>query len=116
METRRSQIRSCPRLPAPGTALLVNENTRNRWTRLWRNASFHGHCDSWFDIVVERYSESHRHSHTIRHIEECLNEFDAVRHLATQPVAVELAIWFHDAIYDTHASDNEEQSALLAEQ
>jgi predicted metal-dependent HD superfamily phosphohydrolase len=27
---------------------------------------------------------------------------------------VELAIWFHDAIYDTHSQENEERSAELA--
>lgn len=70
----------------------------------------------WFDVLATRYAEPHRDYHSSRHIVECLAEFDHVRHLASQPVAVELAIWFHDAVYDTHAPDNEEQSALLAEQ
>jgi predicted metal-dependent HD superfamily phosphohydrolase len=88
----------------------------NRWKRLWWKASLRGNDSTWYEILAGRYSEPHRHYHNSRHIEECLDEFDQVRHLTMQPVAVELAIWFHDAVYDTHATDNEEQSALLAEQ
>src|SRR6185503_8371573 len=47
-------------------------------------------------------------------IAECLAEFDSARHLAQQPVAVEFALWFHDAAYDPKAGDNEEQSAAMA--
>jgi predicted metal-dependent HD superfamily phosphohydrolase len=71
---------------------------------------------SVFQELVSLYSQPHRHYHNLRHIAECLAEFDSARHLAGQPTAVELAIWFHDAIYDTHAPDNEERSAALARQ
>ena len=89
--------------------------TPERWARLWSDASGRGDGRPWFDVLKGRYTEPHRHYHNPRHISECLAEFDSARHLAAQPVAVELAIWFHDAIYDTHAADNEEQSALLAD-
>jgi predicted metal-dependent HD superfamily phosphohydrolase len=46
---------------------------------------------------------------------ECLQSFNHVMALAERPAEVELAIWFHDAIYDVKRPDNEEQSALWAE-
>jgi predicted metal-dependent HD superfamily phosphohydrolase len=64
-----------------------------------------------FDELVARYSELHRKYHTVQHLGECLAHFDAVRLLAKQPAEIEMALWFHDAIYDTQRHDNEEKSA-----
>ena len=68
----------------------------------------------YFGRLLAMYSEPHRHYHNVRHIADCLHEFDQVRQLAADPLAVELAIWFHDAVYDSHAANNEERSAELA--
>src|SRR5690606_26998448 len=61
--------------------------------------------------IIHRYQESHRHYHTSQHIELCLREFQRVRHLFEVPDLAEYALWCHDVVYDTHASDNEEKSA-----
>jgi predicted metal-dependent HD superfamily phosphohydrolase len=68
-----------------------------------------------FDDLYARYTAADRRYHDIQHIDECLQLFDTVRSLALQPDTIELAIWFHDAIYDSHKSDNEASSARLAE-
>jgi predicted metal-dependent HD superfamily phosphohydrolase len=52
----------------------------------------------------------------MQHVRDCLTHLDAVRYLSERPAELELAIWFHDAIYDTHCSDNEERSAQWAHQ
>ena len=66
-----------------------------------------------YRVVVDRYAEPRRHYHTLGHIHHCLAQFDSARHLAEDPDAMELAIWFHDIVYDVGASDNELRSAQL---
>ncbi|MES0170620.1 hypothetical protein NKJ87_32670 [Mesorhizobium sp. M0027] len=61
------------------------------------------------------YDAADRHYHDLGHIEAMLalaNDYKALLH---DPEAVEAAIWFHDAIYDGRAKDNEARSAALAE-
>jgi predicted metal-dependent HD superfamily phosphohydrolase len=67
-----------------------------------------------YDELFTRYTAADRRYHDLRHIETCLRLFDSVRALAGDADSIELAIWFHDAIYDSRRSDNEESSAHLA--
>ena len=87
-----------------------------RWLRLWEAAEARGDGRRWYDRLTTAYGEAHRHYHNQRHIAECLGEFDAGRHLVGQVEGVELALWFHDAVYDARAGDNEERSAALAKE
>lgn len=66
-----------------------------------------------FRILVDRYSELQRSYHTLEHIGHCLTQLDSARHLAEDPDGIELSIWFHDAVYDPEADDNELRSAEL---
>lgn len=60
------------------------------------------------------YSAAGRHYHGVAHIEAILALAHEYRHSLADPEAVEAAIWFHDAVYDSQAKDNESKSAALA--
>ena len=92
----------------------MNWPGQDRWLRLWQAASAPGNGAPWYKKLTQAYAEPHRNYHNQQHIAECLAECDSARHLAQQPAAVELALWFHDAVYDPKAGDNEEQSAAMA--
>ncbi|MEI9410111.1 hypothetical protein [Mesorhizobium salmacidum] len=62
------------------------------------------------------YQATGRHYHNLAHIEAMLALARDYRGELGDPEAVEATIWFHDAIYDSRARDNEAQSAALAEQ
>ncbi|WP_027057100.1 HD domain-containing protein [Mesorhizobium loti] len=61
------------------------------------------------------YKAEDRHYHNLAHIEAMLALAGEYRASLGDPEAVEAAIWFHDAIYDSKAKDNEARSAALAE-
>ena len=81
------------------------------WQRAWQGLGARGTGAEVYQALVVRYSETHRHYHTLQHLSECLNAFDSARALAPHPADVEIALWFHDAIYDVKGHDNELQSA-----
>ncbi len=88
---------------------------KDSWQALWLRAG--GRDAGWlrpYERLVERYAEPHRHYHTLAHVRHCLREFDAIRDLADHADSVEMAVWFHDAVYNTLSKDSEERSADLA--
>jgi len=64
--------------------------------------------------LMRAYAAPDRHYHNLGHIEALLRLARQHRGALADPDVVEAAIWFHDAVYDTHRHDNEEKSAALA--
>jgi predicted metal-dependent HD superfamily phosphohydrolase len=64
--------------------------------------------------LLAAYNEPHRRYHGLAHIKFLLDEIARrAPHLSETPL-VTFAAWFHDAIYDPMAKDNEERSAEWA--
>lgn len=91
--------------PMAGTAGALLER--------WRN-TIGGDTTVGADLLG-RYAEPHRHYHDVRHLAEVLVAIDDLASLTDYVRVVRLAAWFHDAVYDPRASDNEVRSAALAQ-
>jgi len=88
----------------------------SRFQSLWQRCLKAGAADSSAAIhqrLVEAYNEPQRHYHTLVHIDHCLAIFDQCKSLATNADALEIAVWFHDVIFEPGKRNNEAQSAEL---
>ncbi|EXB46865.1 metal-dependent hydrolase [Acinetobacter sp. 1000160] len=85
------------------------------WFELHRHYHF-SEPQKIFNKLIAAYSEKQRAYHTLQHLYECLVLLDSIRPDLKDAYSVELALWFHDAIYDPQAKDNELKSAELFEQ
>ena len=86
-----------------------------RFQALWRRCLRAGAADDSEAIhrqLLRAYAEPQRYYHTLEHIEHCLRMFDACRDRLAAADALELAIWFHDSIFEPGQSDNELRSAV----
>lgn len=77
------------------------------WCSLWERllGRLNEELQHWtlgqFDKLAREYGKRHRAYHNLTHIAYLLGLLWRHRHLADNPDTVEVAIWFHDVIYDT---------------
>lgn len=94
---------------------MSNLVDRRRFVSLWNRCQTRpgsgADGSTVFDEVQAYYRGSGRFYHTPSHIDHCLKMFDQARGEMAEPDAVEMAIWFHDLVYDSSAKDNERRSA-----
>lgn len=88
---------------------------RAHWELTWANCAL-APPDGLFTRLLAVWREPQRHYHTLQHLGECLELAAAMRTETCHPAELELALWFHDAVYDVRAHDNEARSADWAVQ
>jgi predicted metal-dependent HD superfamily phosphohydrolase len=67
-----------------------------------------------WSAVIAAWSEPHRQYHGLAHLAAVLGLVAQLETAATDPAAVRLAAWYHDAVYDPSSQDNETVSAQRA--
>lgn len=87
-----------------------SEMNLDRWLCLMNAWGFGANRET-FDSLLAAYSEVGRHYHTEEHILACLRHMDGCKEEIDSPREVEVALWFHDAIYKPFSSRNEKESA-----
>ncbi|QIF04888.1 N-methyl-D-aspartate receptor NMDAR2C subunit [Roseimicrobium sp. ORNL1] len=99
------------------TPAVDEDALRSRWQRLCSDLAVPDMGDTTWQVLRGAYTEPHRAYHNLTHIAECLAQLDYIAGVINPPEhgTLEMALWFHDVVYDTHRHDNEEVSAALAE-
>lgn len=82
-----------------------------RWLATWEKLGLVAPGEALFEALIQRYSEPHRKYHTVQHLAECFGTLCELENRAEHLGELELALWFHDAVYDVRRSDNEDRSA-----
>ncbi|MBF5006662.1 HD domain-containing protein [Diaphorobacter caeni] len=93
-------------MPEPSDAPFFEAS----WSRAWQALGLPPPEPVRQDLL-RAYCEPQRHYHTPQHLRETLALLEPVLPQCRSPGAVELALWFHDAIYDPKGKDNEALSA-----
>jgi predicted metal-dependent HD superfamily phosphohydrolase len=90
---------------------MLEKRFRGLWSRCVRPDSDPAAADRAWKVLVEGYNQPHRRYHDMEHLKHCLHGLGLAATVARDPATLELAIWFHDVVYDPGAKDNEERSA-----
>jgi predicted metal-dependent HD superfamily phosphohydrolase len=88
--------------------------TAARFAALCRRLGAIGDAAGIAGDLLRRWAEPGRAYHGLEHLEDCLARLDEAPPDGADRDLVEAALWFHDAVYDPRAADNETRSAQLA--
>ncbi len=98
---------------------------KHEWTRRvlerWRELLIHYGVDdegveASSHAIITAYTAASRHYHNMRHVDDILQNLATFRKEANNINVLTFAAIYHDLIYNTRRKDNEEQSAVYAEQ
>ena len=87
---------------------------RTRFADLARRLGAHRDAMPAAGELLAAYAEPARAYHGVAHLVDCLARLDEASAESGDHDRVEAAIWYHDAVYDARANDNEERSARFA--
>jgi predicted metal-dependent HD superfamily phosphohydrolase len=93
---------------------MTDPRLRERFRDLWRRMGAVQDGGLVFEEVLRAYQEPHRHYHGVEHLRDCLEQLDGAPATGEARDLGETALWFHDAVYVPHATDNEARSAVWA--
>lgn len=68
----------------------------------------------WLEIY-KNYSSKNRHYHTLQHLDNLLAQLSEIEHQIQNWDTVLFSMYYHDIIYNSLKSNNEEKSTTLAE-
>ncbi len=93
-------------------------NLKRRWLAFCRRAGAQpgvaGLEEQAFADLDRHYREPGRYYHTWAHVASCLRALRRAGPGPAETLALELALWFHDAVYQPGRGDNEQASSELA--
>lgn len=85
----------------------------NRWKNLMKRMALSENKET-YDALIHAYSEDSRRYHNLSHLTSVLTLLDLCEQSALHRNELELALWFHDAVYKPLCTSNEYESAEWA--
>lgn len=70
--------------------------------------------DELWNEIEKKYSQKHRHYHTLQHLENLLIEITEIKIEVTDWHTTLFSLFYHDIIYNPLKNNNEEKSAAFA--
>ncbi len=67
-----------------------------------------------FDVLVAAYTAPERFYHNLEHLGDMFRVIERLSASIEEPNVLRMAVWFHDAVYDSREKDNEHRSGELA--